>query len=68
MQEILCINPMVITNQKPVIDKPKNKQTKRKESKYITEESQQTVREENKRRKEQGGTTKATIKQVTKWQ
>ena len=40
---------------------------KRKESKYITKESQQTVREESKRRKEQRS-TKTNIKQVRKWQ
>ena len=40
---------------------------KRKESKYITKESQQTPREESKRRKEQRRTTKTTIKQGTKW-
>jgi len=54
---------MVTTNEKPVIDTQKS----RTESKYITKENQQTMREESKRRKEQRRTTK-TIKQVTKWQ
>ena len=39
--------------------------TKSKEPKYITKDSQQTMREESKRRKEQGRITKTTIKQVT---
>ena len=41
---------------------------KGKKSKYLTKESQQTMREESKRRKEQRRATKTTIKQVTKWQ
>ena len=41
---------------------------KREESKYITKESQQTLREEDKRKKKQRRTTKTTIKQLTKWQ
>ena len=35
---------------------------KRKKSKYITKESQQTVTEESKRRKEQTRSTKTTLK------
>lgn len=38
----------------------------RKECKHITKESHQTTRVESKKRKEQKGTTKATIKQATK--
>jgi len=52
---------MVTTNQKSVIDMEK---IKRKESKYITKESQQTVREA----REYQRTTKTITKQVTKWQ
>jgi len=52
---------METTNQKPVIDMQK---IKRKESTYITKESQQTLREETKRRKEQKRTTKTAINQV----
>ena len=42
-------------------------QKKRNVSKYIIKESQQTIREKNKRRKKKR-TTKTIIKQVTKWQ
>ena len=49
LHKILYINLMVITNQKPIIDMQK---IKRKQSKYITKESQQIMREENRRRKE----------------
>ena len=59
MQKMLFTNLMVTTNQKPVIDMQK---IKRKESKYITKEGQQIMRQESKRRKEQERTTKTTIK------
>jgi len=49
MQKLLYTNLMVTTNEKPVIDTQKS----RTESKYITKENQQTMREESKRRKEQ---------------
>jgi len=61
MHKMLYINLTVTTNQKPVIDMQK---IKRKESTYITKESQQTLREETKRRKEQKRTTKTAINQV----
>ena len=61
MHRILYINPVLTTNQKPATDMQKNK---RKESKYITKESQQTTGEES--RKTKGRTTQTTIKQVTK--
>ena len=64
MHKMLYINVMVTTNQKPVIDMEK---IKRKESKYITKESQQTMREESRRRKEHRRTTKTIIKQVIKY-
>ena len=59
MHKMLYVNLMVTTNQKPVIDMQK---IKRKESKYITKEGQQIMRQESKRRKEQERTTKTTIK------
>ena len=40
---------MLATNQKPITDTQK---IKRKESKYITNESQQTIKEESKERSE----------------
>ena len=55
---MLYTNLMVTTDQKPVTDMQK---IKRKESKYITKENQQAIREGSKRI-----TTKTTIKQVTK--
>ena len=55
---------MVTTKQKTKIDMLK---IKRKESKYIIKESQQTMREQSKRRKDQRRTIKTTTKQVTKW-
>ena len=64
--KMLYMKLMVTTHQKPVIDM--QKKIKRKVSKYITKESQQTMREEGKRKKEQRRTTRTTIKQVTKWQ
>ena len=59
------INLMVTTNQKPALGMQK---MMRKESKYITKESHQTMREESKIGKGQRRTTKTTITQVTKWQ
>ena len=47
MQKRLYINQMVTTNQKPITDTQK---VKRKESKYITKECQQTVRTENRKK------------------
>jgi len=47
MQKVLYINLMVATNQTPVIDM---KIIKRKGSKYITKESQQTMREEQEKK------------------
>ena len=64
-QKMLNTNLIVTTNQKLVIDMQK---IKKKESKYITKVSQQTMREESKRRNNHGRTTKTTTKQVTKWQ
>jgi len=64
---------MVTTNQKPVIDMQKERKEKRErekegeESKYMTKESSQIMREESKR-KEQKITTQTTIKQVRKRQ
>ena len=49
---------MVTTNQNPVINVQKGK-----ESKYITIESQLTVREESNGKKEQIRSTKTTLKQ-----
>jgi len=60
---MLYTNQIVITNKKPVMDMQR---IKRKESKYITKESQQTMKE-SKRRKDQRKTTKITSKQITKW-
>jgi len=59
MQKRAYTNLMAISGKKPVIDMQK---IKRKESKHITKESQQIMREKSKRRKEQR-TTKTTIKQ-----
>ena len=50
MHKMLDTDLMVTTNRKPVIYMQK---IKRKKSKYITKESQQTMREESKRRKEE---------------
>ena len=50
MQKMLHINLMATTNKKTVIDMEK---IKSKQPKYITKESQQTLREESKRKKEQ---------------
>ena len=58
MQKMLYTNLMVTIYQKPVTDMEK---VKWKESKYITKESQQTVREQSNRGKEQR-TTKTNIK------
>ena len=58
--QILYINQMVTTNQKTVIDVQK---IKNKESKYITKENQQIIKEK-KRRKDQRKATKPT--KVTK--
>ena len=55
---------MVIANQKRLTDMQR---IKRQESKYITEESEQT-RKKSKRRKDQRKTIETTTKQVTKWQ
>lgn len=57
--QMIYINHTVTTNQNIVTDMQK---MKRKESKYITKESQKTVTEDQRK------TTKTTIKQVTKWQ
>jgi len=56
---------MVTTNKKPVIDMQR---IKRKESKYVTRESQVILREESKGKKEQRRITKTSIKEVTKCQ
>ena len=61
----IIYNIMVTTNQKSIIDMQK---LKKKKCKYITKESQQTVREKNNRGKDQRRATKTTTKQVTKWQ
>ena len=47
MQKMAYINLMVTKNQKPVIDMQR---TKKKELKYITKESQQTMKESKKRK------------------
>ena len=62
MGKMLYTNLMVTTNQKPLIDVQK---IKRKEFNDITKESQKTMREKSKSRKEQRGTTETTTKQVT---
>ena len=49
MHKMLYVNLLVTTNQ----NGNSYAKIRRKESKYITKERQQTVREENKRRKEQ---------------
>ena len=63
-QTMLYINLIVATNRKLVIDMYT---IKRKECKYNTKESQQTMKDK-KNRKEKRRTKKATIKQVIKWQ
>ena len=63
MQKRLYTNLMVTTNQKLEIDMQR---IKRKESKYITKESQQTMKKQ--RRKDQRKCTKITKKQVIRCQ
>ena len=60
---LLYRNLMVTTNQKSIID---THTKKRKESKHNIKDSHQITREDKK--KEQKRTTKATPKQLTKWQ
>ena len=60
MWKILYGNLMVTTNQEPVID---IQRIKRKESKYITKESQLTMKEG---KKDQRKIIKTMTKQVTK--
>ena len=64
IHKMLHTNLMVTTNQKPVIDM---QIIKRKKSKYVTKESQQTMKE-SKGRKDQRKSIETTTKQVTKWQ
>ena len=56
---------MVIVNQKYTIDTYINK---KKQYKHNTKDSHQTIREENKRRREEKRPTKINPKQLTKWQ
>ena len=62
MHKMLFINLMVTTNQKPVINIQK---IKRKESKYITKESQQNMKK-SKRKNNQRKTTKTTNHKTSK--
>jgi len=64
MKKMLYTNLIVTTNQKLLIDMQR---IKRKESKYVTKESQQSMKE-SKRRKDQRKTTKTMTKQVTERQ
>ena len=57
---MLYANLVVTTNQKPVIDMQR---IKRKESKYVTRETQQTMKE-GKRRKETEKSIETTTKRV----
>ena len=59
MHKKLYINLMIHTNQKPVIDMQR---IKRKESNYITKESQQTMKESKRRIREKLQNNHKTIK------
>ena len=61
--EDIIYKPTVTTNKKTVIYMQKSK---RKESKYITKDSQSMVREESKGSKGQRRSTKTNAEQITK--